>query len=103
VSRFVRIYPFYLDYQIFLDGLEHTAGPGSESFTPHCGLTQHISSYILLSEAVTTDSIAPGYGRFSDSLLQRQRFISCVSDRLLLRDALTARQCPYRHDPTLFP
>jgi hypothetical protein len=94
VSSFVRIYPFYLDYQIFLDGLEHTAGPGSESFTPHFGLTQHISSYTLLSEVVTADSIAPGYGRFSDSLLQRQRFISYASDRLHLRDALMAGQCP---------
>jgi hypothetical protein len=94
VSSFVRICPFYLDYQIFLDGLEHTAGPGSESFTPHFGLTQHINSFTLLSEAVTVDYTAPGYGRFSDSLPQRQRFISCVLDRLLLRDALTVGQCP---------
>jgi hypothetical protein len=44
--------------------------------------------------AVTVDYTAQGYGRFSDSLLQRPRFISCASDRLLLRDALTAEQCP---------
>jgi hypothetical protein len=82
VSSFVRICPFYLDCQIFLDGLEHTAGPRSESFTLHFGSTQHISLYTLHSEVVTTDSTAPGYGRFSDSLLQRQRFIKCASDRL---------------------
>jgi hypothetical protein len=70
VSSFVHICPFCLDYQIFLDGLEHTAGPGSESFIPHYGLTQHISSFIFLSEAVTTDYIAPEYERFSDFLLQ---------------------------------
>jgi hypothetical protein len=94
VSSFVRICPFYLDYQIFLDGLEHTAGPGSESSTLHFGLTQHISLYTLHSEAVTADSTAPGYGRFSDSQLQRQRYISYVSDILHIRDALTVGQCP---------
>jgi hypothetical protein len=94
VSSFVCIYLFCLDYQIFLDGLERTTGPRSESFTPHCGLTQHISSSTLPSEVVTADYIAPGYGRFSDSLLQRPRSISYASDRLLLQDALTAGQCP---------
>jgi hypothetical protein len=69
VSSFVRICRFCLDYQIFLDGLEHTAGPRLESFTPHYGLTQHISLFTLLLEAVTADYTTPGYGRFSDSLL----------------------------------
>jgi hypothetical protein len=58
---------FYLDCQIFLDGLEHTAGPGSESSILHFGLTQHMSLYILLSEAVTADFTALGFERFSDS------------------------------------
>jgi hypothetical protein len=94
VSSFVHIYLFCLDFQIYLDGLEHTAEPGSESFTRHCGLIQHISSSTLPLEVVTVGYTAPGYGRFSDSLLQRLRSISCASDRLLLRDALTAGQCP---------
>jgi hypothetical protein len=93
VSSFVHIYLFCLVYQIFLDGLERTVGPGSESFTHHYGLTKHISSSILPSEVVTVGYTAPGYGRFSDSPLQRPRSISCASDRLLLRDALTVGQC----------
>jgi hypothetical protein len=94
VSSFVRIYPFYLDYQIFLDGLEHTAGPRSESSILYFGLTQHMSSFTLHSEAVTADYIAPGYRRSSDSQLQRQRYTSCVLDRLHLRDALKTGLCP---------
>jgi hypothetical protein len=94
VSSFVRICPFYLDYQIFLDRLEHTVGPGSESSILHFGLTQHMSSFTLHSEAVTADYTAPGYGRSSDSQLQRRRYTSCVLDRLHLRDALMAGQCP---------
>jgi hypothetical protein len=94
VSSFICIYLFYLDCQIFLDGLEHTAGPGSESSILHFGLTQHMSSFTLHSEAVTADYTALGYGRSLDSQLQRQRYTSCVLDRLHLRDALMAGQCP---------
>jgi hypothetical protein len=93
VSSFVHICLFCQDYQIYLDGLEHTVEPGSESFTRHYGSTLHISSFTLLSGVVTAGYTAQGYRRFSDSLLQRPRSISCASDRLLLRDALTAGQC----------
>jgi hypothetical protein len=90
VSSSVRTYPFYLDCQIFLDGLEPTTGLRSESSILYFGLTQHMSLFTLHSEAVTADCTAPGYGRSSDSQLQRQRYTSCALARLHLRDALMA-------------
>jgi hypothetical protein len=51
------------------------------------------SLYTLHSEAVTADCTALGYGRFSDSLLQRRRFTSYVLVRLLHLGALTEVQC----------
>jgi hypothetical protein len=94
VSSFVRTCLFFRAYQIFLDGQEHTAALGSGSSILHFGLTRHMSSSTLYSEAMTAESIAPGYGRFLDSPLQRRRFTSCASVRLLHRDALTTVQCP---------
>jgi hypothetical protein len=69
VSSSVDTCPFYLVCQTFWDGLELTAVLESESSTPHFGLTLLMSLYTLHSEAVTADYTAPGYGRFSDSLL----------------------------------
>jgi hypothetical protein len=59
-------------------------GLGSESFTLHFGLTQHMSLYTLHSEAVTADCTAPEYGRSLDSQLQRRRYTSCALARLHL-------------------
>jgi hypothetical protein len=93
VSNSVRTCPFFQACQTFWDGLEPTAVLGSESSTLLFGLTLHMSSYTLHSEAVTADSTALGYGRFSDSLLQRRRFTSCASVKLLHLGALTEVQC----------
>jgi hypothetical protein len=66
---------------------------GSESSIPHFGLTQLTSSYTLHSEVVTAGCTARGYGRFSNCLLQRRRFTSCVLVRLYHRDVLTEVLC----------
>jgi hypothetical protein len=63
-------------------------GLGSESSTLHFGLTLLMSLYTLHSEAVIADYTTPGYGRFSDSLLQRRRFTSYALDRLHHQDIL---------------
>jgi hypothetical protein len=78
VSSFVHTCLLFRACQIFLDGQEHTAALGSGSSTLHYGLTRHMSSFTLLSEAVTADFTAPGYRRFSDSQLQIRRYTSCV-------------------------
>jgi hypothetical protein len=67
-------------------------GLGSESSTRHFRLTRHMSLYTLHSKAVTADCIAPGYGRSSDSQLQRRRYTSCVLDRPHLPDVLIEGQ-----------
>jgi hypothetical protein len=61
VSSSVHTCPFYLVCQTFWDGLELTAGLGSESSTPHFGLTLLMSLYTLHSKVVTTDCTTPGY------------------------------------------
>jgi hypothetical protein len=66
VNSSVHTCPFYLVCQTFWDGLELTAGLGSESSTPHFGLTLLTSLYTLHSEAVIIDCTALEYGRFSD-------------------------------------
>jgi hypothetical protein len=65
----------------------------SKSSTPHFGLTLLTSSYTLHSEAMTAGYTTLGYGRFSDSLLQRRRFTSCALVRLHHRDVLMEVQC----------